>query len=80
MIKYLVAVFWIMNSVTCAVFLAYKSDSHLPINCFIYFNESLLKMMKNAFYVNLKAIFILKIFKLLCSSFVQVEKTTWLER
>ena len=34
-------------------------------NCFICFNESPLKMMKNAFYFILKALFILKIFKFL---------------
>ena len=31
-----------------------KSDSHLPTrNCFIFFIESPLKMMKNAFYFNI---------------------------
>ena len=34
-------------------------------NCFIYLNESPLKMMKNAFYFILKALFILTIFKFL---------------
>ena len=33
--------------------------------CFIYFNESPLKMMKNAFYVVLNFLFVLKIFKVL---------------
>ena len=42
-----------------------KSDSHLPKHFFISFNESPLKMMKNAFYFILKALFILKIFKFL---------------
>ena len=43
-----------------------KSDSHLPTrNCFIFFIESPLKMMKNAFYFVLKALFVLKIFKFL---------------
>ena len=43
-----------------------QSDSHLPKkNCFIYFIESPLKMMKNAFYFILKAFFVLKIFKFL---------------
>ena len=32
-------------------------------NCFIYFNESPLKMIKNAFYFILIALFFLKIFK-----------------
>ena len=33
--------------------------------CFICFNERLLKMMKNAFYFILKALFVLKIFNFL---------------
>ena len=33
--------------------------------CFICFNESPLKMLKNAFYFILKAFFVLKIFKFL---------------
>ena len=41
-----------------------KSDSHLPKKfLFIYFNESPLKLMKNAFYFILKALFVLKKFK-----------------
>ena len=40
-----------------------KSDSHLPKKiCCIYFNESPLKVMKNAFYFILKALFVLKMF------------------
>ena len=48
-----------------------KSDSHLPkkIVLFVLFviwvGESFLKIMKNAFYFMLKALFVLKIFKLL---------------
>ena len=42
-----------------------KSDSHLPENCFICFNESPLKMVKSAFYFILKALFVFKIFKFL---------------
>ena len=43
-----------------------KSDSHLPKKfLFICFNESPLKMMKNAFYFTLKALFVFKIFKVL---------------
>ena len=43
-----------------------KSNSHLPKkHCFICFNESLLKMMKNGFYFILKALFVLKKFKYL---------------
>ena len=48
-----------------------KSDFHLPKKCFICFNESPLKMMKNAFYFVIKAFFVLKIFKF----FQHVEKT-----
>ena len=40
-----------------------KLDSHLPKKpCFICFNESLAKMMKNAFYFIFKVFFVLKIF------------------
>ena len=43
-----------------------KSASHLPKKIiFIWFNESPLKMMKNAFYFIIKALFILKIFTFL---------------
>ena len=43
-----------------------KSDSHLPKKiCFICLFESPLKMMKNAFYFIIKALFVLKIFKFL---------------
>ena len=45
--------------------------------CFI---ESPLKVMKNAFYFNLKALSILKLFKFLSWLFNHVEKTAWLER
>ena len=49
-----------------ALFLELKSDSHLPKKfLFIRFNESPLKMMKNAFYFILKALFVLKIFRFL---------------
>ena len=43
--------------------------------CFICFDESPLKMMKNAFYFILTALFFLKIFKLLFGLFGHVEKT-----
>ena len=45
----------------------FKSDSHLPKqeNCVICFIESPLKMMENAFYFILKALFVLKMFKFL---------------
>ena len=42
--------------------------------------ESPLKMMKNAFYFILKALFFLKIFKFLSWLFVHIEKTARLER
>ena len=42
--------------------------------------ESPLKMMKNVFYLILKALFVLKIFKFLSWLFGHVEKTAWLER
>ena len=56
-----------------------KSNSHL-LKKFICFNENLLKIMKNAFYFILKALFILNKFKLLSWHFGHIEKTTWLER
>ena len=49
-------------------------------NCVICFIESPLKIMKNAFYFILKALFILKIFKFLSWLFGQVRETAWLER
>ena len=43
-----------------------KLDSHLPKKvCFICYNDSPSKMMKNAFYFILKALLVLKIFKFL---------------
>ena len=48
-------------------------------NCFIFFNESPLKMMKNAFYFILKACFVPEIFKFLSWIFGHVQKTAWLE-
>ena len=57
-----------------------KSYSHLPKQFFfIYFNDSPSKIMKNAFYFILKALFVLKIFKFLSWDFGHVEKTVWLE-
>ena len=44
----------------------FKSNSHLPKKIsFIFFNESLLKIMKNSFYFTLKALFVPRIFKFL---------------
>ena len=48
-------------------------------NCFICFYESPLKMMKNAFYFTLKALFVLKIQKFLSWVFCHAEKTIWLK-
>ena len=56
-----------------------KSDSHLPKRI-VCFNDSPSKMTKNAFYVTLQALFVLKIFKFLSWLFGHVDKTTWLER
>ena len=50
------------------------------INCFICFNDSPSKMMTNAFYFILKALFALKIFKFLCWIFGHVEKIAWVKR
>ena len=47
---------------------------------FVFFNDSFPKMMENAFYFILKALFVLKIFKFLSWLFGHVEKTAWLER
>ena len=47
---------------------------------FVSVTESSLKMIKNAFYFILKALFILKISKYLSWLFGHIEKTAWLER
>ena len=44
-------------------------------NCFICFNESPLKLMKNIFYLILKVIFVLKIYKFLSLLLGHVEET-----
>ena len=49
-------------------------------NCLICFIERPLKMMKNAFYFILKALYVLKIFNFLSLLFGHVEKTAPLER
>ena len=46
-----------------------NSDSDLSKNYVIYFIESPLKMMKNAFYFILKALYVLKIFNFLSQLF-----------
>ena len=58
----------------------WKPDSYLPKNfIIIWFNNSPSKMMKNAFYFILKALFVLKISKFLSWLFEHAEKTAWLE-
>ena len=57
-----------------------KSVSRLPLICFICLIESPLKTMKNTFYFILKALFVLKIFKILAWLLGHVGKTAWLER
>ena len=57
--------------------LVWKLNSHLPKKI-VCFNENQLKLMKNAFYFKLKALFILKIFDL-SWLFGHEEKTTWFE-
>ena len=57
-----------------------KSDSQLPKKSFYCINESALKMMKNAFYFVIKALFVLKIITSLSWFFGQVGKTTWLDK
>ena len=55
-------------------FLHLRSDSHLSKkNCFIFFNKSPSKMMKNAFYFVLKAPFVLKILNF-CLNFLDIQK------
>ena len=54
---------------------ALKSGSQIPKKRVIYFIETPLKMLKNAFYFTLKALFVLKIFKFLSWLFGHVEKT-----
>ena len=42
-----------------------KSDSHLPKKFALFASMKALKMVKNAFYFILKALFVLKVFKFL---------------
>ena len=48
--------------------------------CVICLIEIPLKLMKNVFYFTLKALFALKIFKILSWHFGHTEKTVWLKR
>ena len=57
-----------------------KSDSQPPKkNCFICFNESPLKMMKNVFSFYLKSSFRAQDIWIFVLNFGHVEKTAWLE-
>ena len=49
-------------------------------NCFICFNKSPSKVMKNAFYFILKALLVLKIFIFSSWRLVHLEKIAWKER
>ena len=66
--------------ITKSNFANLRLNSCLPKRCFICFNDSPLKIMKNAFYLNLKVVFILKISKFLIGIFGRVVETAWLER
>ena len=58
-----------------------KAGSHLPKKiCVICLIESPLKVMKNAFYFILKALFVVKIINFLSRRFGHAEKTALLER
>ena len=57
-----------------------KSDSHLPKIYIICFNESPLKLMKNAFYFIFKAFLVPKIFKFLSWLFGHVEKNGFIRK
>ena len=62
-------------------FVVYKIGLSLSKkSCFIYFNGSPFKFMKNTFYFILKTLFILKMFKSLYWLFCYVVKAPWLER
>ena len=69
-------IFKIVRSLQCILKVGLSPSKK---NCVICFTESPLKMMKNAFYFILKALFVLKIFKFLSWLFGNVEKTAWLE-
>ena len=67
-----------ITSIEMFVFFAYleylKSDSHLPKKNILF--ASVIKMMKNYFYLILKALLLLKIFKFLSLFFVNIGKMT----
>ena len=55
--------------------LSLKSESRLPKDFFIWFNESPLKTMKIDFYFMLKGVFVLKIFQFFVRLFWSCRKT-----
>ena len=55
-----------------------SSESHIGES--IVKSSGCVKMMNNAFYFILKALFVPRIFKFLSRLFGHVEKTAWLER
>ena len=57
-----------------------KSHFHLTKTFFIWFNDSPLKLMKDAFNFILKTLLVIKIFKFLSCLFGYVEKTAISER
>ena len=70
----------IADSFFLNVFLIKVGLSPSKKNCLICFNESPLKLMKNVFYLTLKVIFVLKIYKFLSWLLGHVEETAYLER
>ena len=63
-----------------SIFLGKFGHSPSKKICVICLTESPLELMKNAFHFILKALFVLKIFKVLSRLFDHVEKMDWLER
>ena len=57
-----------------------NSDSHLPKKIYYLLDWKRFEMINNAFYFILKALFVLKILKLLSRLFGHIRKTAWLER
>ena len=58
-----------------------KSESHLPKKIALFATmKALEKMIKNAYYFILKALFVVKIFKFLFWLSGHVKKTAWFER
>ena len=64
----------IISTCPCAMLISLKVGPSLPKKIFFCFNESPLKVIKNAFYFILKALFVLKIFRFLSWLFGHVNK------